>query len=358
VQIREEQADQPLVRREQWRRSEQRATVRATALVVVALVVLLIGGGAALLLKQQVDAAPAAARANAAADTALKELNSAQAARDGALAAATDAQRMYQDEIAGANGSQPGQGPMAQQLLAFSQSAQGKYDALAQKVTQARQNWDAANTRARDAAVVTAGQSGYWLVFGLGAFVAAVLATLIVGYVWSERRRDWENRRLLERVEESVANDDQHLEFTGLWHRNQYRLQEYHQIVVNHAQSSRQLTLVVLVAGFMLIATLGLMAWQARDVTSAVATSVAATAGTAVTAYVVQTVLRNAETSTSEVNQFFRNPLEMERILTVERLIEQMAATERDAARKLVILGLVDQALPTTNPPAASKPEE
>jgi hypothetical protein len=335
----------------QWRYSDEWARGRRIVVAVVVAFIVLFGGVAALLVKQQVELGPTLSRANEEARAARSALDAAQVARDGAQEAWTAAEKAFNEATRGTDGA-PGVDSVVQRRRDQADLAGSEYQMTDYVLRQERASATLANAKAQDAQRSASTLSGYWVLFGLTAFVVALLLTVIIGYTRSERRRRWENREVLREAEQTAADSDLEVDFASLWRRNQHRLQEYHRIVLNHAESSRDLTTGVLLAGFAIVAVLGILASRAGDVTSAVATSVAATAGATVTAFIARNVLRNTETSTSEVNQFFRNPMEMERTLAAERLIEMMSEKERDAARLLVIRGLSERALPLTDMPA------
>jgi hypothetical protein len=60
-----------------------------------------------------------------------------------------------------------------------------------------------------------------------------------------------------------------------------------------------------------------------------------------VTGFIARAVLRNAETSSSEVNAFFTHPLETQRILTAQRIADTMSDEAKQEAKLLMVKALV-----------------
>ncbi|MGV9597153.1 hypothetical protein ACWDR1_10835 [Streptosporangium sandarakinum] len=168
----------------------------------------------------------------------------------------------------------------------------------------------------------------------------AVAIFLVFHYAKSEKRREFDNRRILNSLAIRGVGSDDSLTLRALWSDNREQLQLYHRLVLNYANSTRQTTLVTLLAGFTFLVAAGAFALFANSVASAVVISVVSAAGAAVTGFIAQAVLKNSETSSREVLAFFSHPLEVERMLAAERVIEAMPESSRDAAKMLVIQAL------------------
>jgi hypothetical protein len=192
---------------------------------------------------------------------------------------------------------------------------------------------------------------GPWLLYA-GAVIAAVIsAILLLMYFRSEKRREYENRHILAQLEESgpeaVVDIDDVMGLETLWQANRDQLQHYHRLVLNYATSTRQTTQFALLAGFSFLILVGLFALVARSLASAVASSVVATAGAVVTGFIAHAVLRNADTSSREMLAFFSHPLEVERVLTAERVIRSMPPAAQEVAKLRIVEGLTRTRTPS-----------
>ncbi|MEZ0074700.1 hypothetical protein [Planotetraspora sp. GP83] len=194
-----------------------------------------------------------------------------------------------------------------------------------------------------------------WFLY-LGPMTAALIALgLTLGYLYSEKRRAFNNRTIIQSLTESPSRAENPLDLKSLWVNNRERLQLYHQLVLNYAASTRQTTLVTLLAGFTFLLTAGAVATFVNTVASAVVISVVSTVGAAVTGFVARAVLKNADTSSREVLAFFAHPLEVERMLTAERVIEDMPEQARPDARLLIVEALTRNSLGVNRSPEESK---
>jgi Flp pilus assembly protein TadB len=178
-----------------------------------------------------------------------------------------------------------------------------------------------------------------WLLFIGGGFALAFIGGLIWRYVRDEKRRDFQNRTILSRTG-SDQPADLPLDLQSLWRYNKDQLQRYHHLVLNYATSARRTTQLTLTTGFAFLLIIGIVAVLARTVPGAIASSVVVAAGAAVTGFVAQAVLRNSDTSSKEVSAFFSHPLDFERMLAAERIIQEMPEASQEAAQLLLVQAL------------------
>jgi hypothetical protein len=205
--------------------------------------------------------------------------------------------------------------------------------------------------RAKDGA---ASMSTRWWIF-VGALAAALIFVAVVfTYLSSEKRREHENRLLVATMDKPATVAGDPFELNTRWLDNQQQLQNYHQLVLNYASSTRQTTLATLVAGFSFLVIIGVVAISARDIPSAIATSVLATATAAVTAFIARAVLRNADTSSREMLSFFSHPLEVQRLLAAERVAQGMPESARHQADLLIVSALTARPVGAERSPKAS----
>jgi hypothetical protein len=187
------------------------------------------------------------------------------------------------------------------------------------------------------------------LAFSAVATITGVGLLLALAYFRSEKRREFENYKIILELDTEIGGDGDDFTLPALWLANRDQLKSYHRLVLNYANSTRRTTLIALSFGFAFLVVAGALAPFARTASAAVATSIAATAGAGVTAFVAQAVLRNADSSSKELLAFFSHPLEVEKMLAAERLINGMPAGAQDEAKLLVI-----QALTNSTPQAGS----
>jgi hypothetical protein len=195
---------------------------------------------------------------------------------------------------------------------------------------------------------------GVWLAYSIFV-VALILATaLVYQYFKSEKRRAFNSRRILDELRDKEATDEDPLDFMVLWKNNRDQLTEYHKLVLNYASSTRQTTILTLLAGFSFLLIVGVIALFAHSVPSSVAASVVAAAGATVTGFIGNAVLHNADTSSREVLAFFAHPLDVERVLAAERLVREMPESSQEAAKLLVVQALTRTSA-TDNSPNAER---
>jgi hypothetical protein len=313
---------------ETWHRSPERtAAFRVTILCTIAVIVPSIVIGA-LLAKKQQDTGQAVELADSVTDRAASDLSSASQAESTLLF----------DISTGATNLP-------------AESSQQQLAAASARTQQAREDLAAARQAEFVLEREKAGMLGTWLLYAGAVIAAIVSATLLLMYFRSEKRREYENRRILTQLEESSpeagADIDDVMGFETLWQANKDQLQHYHRLVLNYATSTRQTTQFALLAGFSFLILVGLFALVAHTVPSAVASSVVATAGAVVTGFIAHAVLKNADTSSREMLAFFSHPLEVERVLTAERVIRSMPAAAQEVAKLRIVEGLTRTGTPS-----------
>jgi hypothetical protein len=324
-----------------WRYSPERTAARKVTIVVVLVILVPSIIVAALLAKRQRDNVKAVNLAGFVTTEAYRELGSTEEAERTARADLVSAQSKLEAAESSVL-SRPGSVEEAKKQADY---AREQVSASAARVERAHVEWQDARRRELAVARGAAGMLGTWLVYS-GVVAAAILAaTLLLMYFRGEKRREFENRRILKYLEEAKPsvieeNPDDPMSLEMLWEANRDQLQHYHRLILNYATSTRQTTQVALLAGFSFLMVVGLFALIARSLASAVASSVVASAGAVVTGFIANAILRNADTSSREVLAFFSHPLEVERVLTAERVIRSMPQPAQDAAKLRIVEGL------------------
>ena len=222
-------------------------------------------------------------------------------------------------------------------------AAQEELRAANARIDSARSDRDEAEADYRQAQDQVTSMSTRWLIFEGAAIAALLLLPITIAYLRSEKRREHENRQILADLEVRAESRDNPFDLGARWLDNQEQLQNYHQLVLNYASSTRQTTLATLVAGFAFLAILGIFAVSAKDAPSAIASSVVTAAAAAVTGYIARAVLRNADTSSREMLSFFSHPLEVQRLLAAEKVAQAMPEPSKNQANLLIIGALTGQ---------------
>lgn len=182
---------------------------------------------------------------------------------------------------------------------------------------------------------VDARWTAIWLIYGAVLACATLAAGVYLRYFRLEKKRQFENKQLVQQIVEQETGDA--FDLQNLWEANKTQLQLYHQIVVNYAQSSRQSTQVFLVCGFVFIVLVGLFALTRSTTAGAISSSVVSATGAIVTGFIAQTALKNQASSSRELVEFFAHPLDVQRALAAERLIISMPEEEQAKAKLVVV---------------------
>jgi hypothetical protein len=328
----------------EWRYSDQRVRVRRVSKFAATLLVVLIVTAGAILTYQQFLSQPMIYAAQADVDG-LRLVN-ARASSDAQSAAGNVAQLQtaLNKEVDGSGGGVAGIGPVARQLRSELDAARATAALAGAKADSSQAALSDAERRLSDAQSRTQGLGPAWYIYGIASALILFVGAMIVSFYRAEQRRDWENKNLVARLAKSVLSDSTtgDISLDQMWKQNQERLQEYHSIVVNYAASTRQSTLISLLAGFALIAGLSVMTLLADGLTAAITSSVVASAGALVTGYVAKAVLRNSEASSRELTQFFIHPVKIEQMLLAERMIRTMNDGNINPAMMTLVESLVD----------------
>jgi uncharacterized membrane protein (DUF485 family) len=210
----------------------------------------------------------------------------------------------------------------------------------------ARSDW--MNSRITETRTARALNEVYTYAFIALGILIAIVVTGITAYRWFQdnRRFSFESRLALEAVRDAdreAARGTDPLALDTMWANNRQRLEAYHGLVTAYAASTRATTRVALAVGLVFVILAGLAAAVAPTIASSVTTGAVGIIGAGLTAYIATAVLRNSESSSREVLAFFSHPLELERVLSAERIADQLAEAEQATARLLIIKALVSQ---------------
>ncbi|WP_415973803.1 hypothetical protein [Rhodococcus sp. 077-4] len=178
---------------------------------------------------------------------------------------------------------------------------------------------------------------------------AALLVSnaLVTTYLHLERKTQRENAsqfiRLLPHLSEDGETsqsdaDATNLELAALWTENRERLEIYHQLVTGFARSTRLTTIITIVTGFLFIVLIGVIGTLANAIPGAITSSNVAASGAILTGFIGKAVISNSASSQRELLAFFNHPIEVERALRAERLIDQIDDPEKKAAAQVILL--------------------
>lgn len=304
----------------QWRVSPERKAIRTTATICLVIIIIPSLIAAAFLAKWQQNL-------NQAIYTAGLTVNQAETS----LRQRTAIENNYRIDLAKAQGRGDSQSEIT--------SIQTQVDTAALKTQQALATLNSDQIAQVTAESHRSGVAGTWLLYSGCVGAGIILAVLIFTYVRSEKLRTYESGQILDDLQKSGRSENP-LDLVVLWNNNRDQLASYHKLILNYASSTRQATIATLLAGFCFFIVIGIVAFFARNTPAAVAASVVAAVGATVTGFVGNGVLRNAETSSREVLSFFSHPLDIQRALAAERIINSMPEPLQQEARLLLVRAL------------------
>lgn len=177
--------------------------------------------------------------------------------------------------------------------------------------------------------------------FAIGMIVVGLLVAIY--YQYGEQQRRYENSTILNQI---VSDDvaDSSMDLKTLWTGNRRHLKNYHQIVMNYAESTKKSTGLYIMIGFIFIIVTAAFALFAQTTSAAISSAIVATAASVLTGFIAKAVLNNSATSSRELQTFFNHPIEVERALAAERLVGTFETPERrDEAKLLIIQSLTRQ---------------
>jgi hypothetical protein len=190
------------------------------------------------------------------------------------------------------------------------------------------------------------------MTFGSG--LAFVVGYALIGYVGIDRTRQ---RRVfitnlemglagvLQERERSIAESGEPLSLPVLWSVTQERIDYYHRIATNQAEVSFRNGAITSYIGFSLLigfAVLG--ALTASNLYTSITLGVLGAAGAALTGYLGATFIKLQSEASSQLRQFFSQPVDFLRLLGAERLIATLPESERAASVRVVITSVMNNA--------------
>ncbi|MFE9181769.1 hypothetical protein ACFYMB_00385 [Micromonospora haikouensis] len=176
-------------------------------------------------------------------------------------------------------------------------------------------------------------------------FVGCALAVALFDIIYSDPKFNnfqvqLESSRLLAAFNEEL---DSSLDLKDLWVLNQRRLDLYHRIATNQSRSSFRNAQMAASIGFLLLIASAVLAWYSKSVAAAVTTGSIGAFGGALGAYLGRTFIKSQEGAAAQLRQYFDHPVELSKILVVERLVERLPPEDRASTIQIMaqsILGV------------------
>jgi len=185
--------------------------------------------------------------------------------------------------------------------------------------------------------------------------VAAVVGAMVISawglafwYLIQQRRSQDRQVALIDelgRIDRQMGEDQAGRQSNGidlglnaLWIHNRDRLDTYHKLVTEYANDARRFTILALAVGFGAVVAIGLIGIFVSDTTGgAISASVITAAGAALTGFIGRAVIVNTDNSSKELATFAAHPIEVERALNAERIIQNMPEDKRSEAQLLLV---------------------
>lgn len=177
--------------------------------------------------------------------------------------------------------------------------------------------------------------------------------TILVGptlYAFSRVRAAsaLDDRLRIERIQEDEAELAKEgragTEFSELWSLTQRRIDHYHLLATSQSAVAFRTGQTVMGLGFVMLLLLGFAAALAPNGTAAIAASVIAVSGAALSGFVSATFIKSQAEASAQLREFFVQPVDFTRMLGAERLLELLD----DPAQKAAAVQTLIASLATT----------
>lgn len=159
-------------------------------------------------------------------------------------------------------------------------------------------------------------------------------------------RRAFKDRRLLERERAELLQAESEVvsgatDFKSLWTVTQKRLDYYHKIATTQAEQSFQYGQIAAGAGFFIILISVIVAALAHSTAASISAVVSGISGGGLGAFIGATFMKSQDTASTQLREYFHQPLDFSKYLAAERLLEQLGESERPAAIQKIIESMV-----------------
>jgi hypothetical protein len=155
------------------------------------------------------------------------------------------------------------------------------------------------------------------------------------------------------------AKDHGGLDLASLWPVTQKRIDFYHEIALEQSRKSFRNGQIAMIIGFLSVIGVGFLAAFAKNGTASIAAAAVGVAGAAMSGLIGATFLKSQTEASSQLRQFFSQPVELLRVLGAERLVEVLPEAERAEAVQQIIKSMTPTGNDTspTAEPSPTKPE-
>jgi len=181
---------------------------------------------------------------------------------------------------------------------------------------------------------------------------SAFVAMALVGYR-SSLLRAAQNQLAIRQAEDLVAiaevstiggeHGERQLELSALWDVTHERLNLYHTIATQQAETSFRRAQGAIIAGFSLLALAIIVSFFSNGTIGGIVTGLLGAASAGLAGYLGRTFLRAQETAAQHLRAYFLQPLEFSRYLFAERLLETLDPRERSDGILTLVRGLASQ---------------
>jgi hypothetical protein len=189
--------------------------------------------------------------------------------------------------------------------------------------------------------------ANYLAYIGIGAlawFMLCAYPGVALTYVGA--RRAFHDRKLLEQEHAELVQAESEIasgstDFQSLWTVTQRRIDYYHRIATTQAEQSFLYGQIAAGAGFLIILISVIIAAAAHSTAASIGAAISGVSGGGLGAFIGATFMRSQDTASTQLREYFRQPLDFSKYLAAERLLEQLNKNERPAAIQHMIEAIV-----------------
>jgi Cyanobacterial TRADD-N associated 2-Transmembrane domain len=193
----------------------------------------------------------------------------------------------------------------------------------------------------------------------LGVFTWEYFALYALFFLRRQVRRAFNDRVILGLAQTELREAEQDIsegdtDFASLWKATQKRLDYYHKIATSQSERSFLYSQIAAGTGFLVVLVSALAASLARSTTASIAAGLVGIAGGGLGGYIGATFIKSQETATTQLREYFLQPLEFSKYLAAERLVSTLSDQDRSAAVAQIIGAITRNSGPDSSAPAPS----
>jgi hypothetical protein len=187
------------------------------------------------------------------------------------------------------------------------------------------------------------GENTWLLVGSVAIAVGGALTGLMEFFRGRKDLRNFSLRLTEVREQEEEAAEqlspEEDTGFKALWAATRNRIDTYHSLALDQAQKSFLGTQIATYAGFAIIVGLGIAAAAAPTLAGSLTAATLGVIGGGLSTYVASTFMKSQAQAMDQLRQFFNQPMEFTRLLSIERLLEDLPEADKTTA----ILKIIDK---------------